>query len=97
MNEFLNRVNTQRQILQIVNKKLSNFEPLYSLSDKAIRHWADINDQAHSSELISLLSKLSDKLFFLANKSQEQVTNDYLELSREVQTLINKLNNILNN
>lgn len=33
------------------------------------------------------ITKASEKLFFLANKSQEQITNEYKEISSEISNI----------
>lgn len=84
MSEFNNRIIAQRNALKIVNGSGLFFEPLLSLSGKAIDRWSQNNDIEAQDILVSLLKTMSGTLFFLANKSQEQVTEDYKALSEKV-------------
>lgn len=99
MSEFNNRISTQRKVLKIVNGTGIYKEPLFSLTEKAINRW--ISDNVITNEvLISLLKSISSTLFFLANRSQEQITDEYSVLSDEIDkqlvSLQLELNNILN-
>lgn len=91
MYDFLNRVDAQRMVLDSVNRQPWEREPLMSLSRKSIDRWVECNLIDRKSELVSLLFITSEKLFFLANKSQEQITEDYKSLSREVADLSFKI------
>jgi len=91
MYDFLNRVDAQRIVLDSVNRRGWVSEPLMSLSKKSIDRWISHNSIDRNSELVSLLLTTSDKLFFLANKSQEQITEDYKTLSKEVAELSVKI------
>lgn len=88
MSEFANRIDTQRNLLKIVNTVQWPSEPLLSLSLHAIQRFAKSNQLAEEAELLVLLKKISGKLFFLANKSQEQVTEEYRMLSSEVSAIL---------
>ena len=91
MSEFNNRINAQRDALRVVNGFNLYEEPLLSLTDKAISRWV-INNQIDRNEcFVSLIQEVSKRLFFLANKSQEQITEDYKNLSKEVSELIAKI------
>lgn len=91
MYDFLNRVDAQRMVLDSVNRRPWEREPLMSLSSKSIDRWVECNLINRQSDLVSLLLLTSEKLFFLANKSQEQITEDYKSLSREVADLSFKI------
>ncbi len=84
MSEFQNRMAAQRQILQFVNCRENQKEELFGLSSKAIERWASVNSIDRNSKLACLIKDASAKLFFLANKSQEQISEDYLTASREI-------------
>ncbi|HEY9876172.1 MAG TPA: hypothetical protein V6D12_22270 [Candidatus Obscuribacterales bacterium] len=84
MNEFNNRIAAQRQILQIVNRKRWKKEELLGLSSKAIERWVSVNQINPESRLVELIVTASGKLFFLANKSQEQISEEYKMISREI-------------
>lgn len=90
MNEFNNRIELQREVIKIINQKKLNSQ-ITGLSDSAIKRWLSDNRLDKNSELIKLLYEISSKLFFLANKSQEQITDSYKKLSIEVSDLVNKL------
>jgi hypothetical protein len=74
MSEFINRITAQRDILNILNQS-SWQEELFGLSSGAIDRWVTVNRLSISSEVVILVKLAAEKLFFLANKSQEQVIN----------------------
>lgn len=84
MNDFNNRIAAQRQILQIVNRNRWKKEELLGLSSKAIERWVSVNQINPESRLVELIITASGKLFFLANKSQEQISEEYKMISREI-------------
>ena len=84
MSEFNNRIVSQRDALKIVNGTGRYNEPLLSLTEKAINRWVASNGIDGSDTIISLLKSLSGTLFFLGNKSQEQISEDYKVLSKKV-------------
>ncbi|ELX10971.1 hypothetical protein Jab_2c30730 [Janthinobacterium sp. HH01] len=90
MNEFNNRIDAQRQILTLVNSK-RRVEELYGLSSAAIERWLQANSINSSGRLALAIYESADKLFFLANKSQEQITDEYRMLSREVAELAERI------
>ena len=81
MNEFNSRIKAQRNVLKIVNGSEFFLEPLLSLTEKAIDRWSRNNAIDTNDTLARLLKSISGNLFFLANKSQEQVSEDYKTLS----------------
>jgi hypothetical protein len=91
MSEFNNRITAQRNALKIVNGSELFFEPLLSLTEKAIDRWSRNNGIDARDLLVVLLKSLSGTLFFLANKSQEQVTEDYKVLSEKVDKQLSDL------
>jgi hypothetical protein len=86
MRDFNNRIDAQREILKSVNSRAWK-EELYGLSSGAIDRWVRANDIDPSSSLARAVYESASKLFFLANKSQEQVTDEYRLLSAEVYDL----------
>ena len=76
MNEFNNRISAQQQILSIVNRSAWR-EELFGLSRAALDRWTHANGLKAESPLVELLHHAAAQLFFLANKSQEQVTEEY--------------------
>lgn len=87
MSEFNNRIAAQREILSDVNNGCWK-EELFGLSSGAIDRWVSVNRLESGSDLVKLIRLAADKLFFLSNKSQEQVTEEYKCLSGEVSTLM---------
>lgn len=85
--EFNNRVAAQRAILRVVNRHPWTSEQLFGLSSKAIDRWVSMNRLDADSWLVKLIKDASAKLFFLANKSQEQVSGEYTAVRAEIITL----------
>ncbi|UQB42518.1 hypothetical protein JX580_00970 [Thiomicrospira microaerophila] len=90
MSEFNNRISAQRDILLLINSAEWS-EELYGLSSGAIERWITANNIKKQSALIQLIQEAASKLFFLSNKSQEQITDEYRMLSKEVQDLTEKI------
>ncbi len=90
MSEFNNRIAAQREILSKVNEAYWS-EELFGLSHGAITRWARTNNIQEQAELLLLINEAADKLFFLSNKSQEQITEEYKNLSLEVSALTSKI------
>ncbi|AQR64982.1 hypothetical protein BXU06_07820 [Aquaspirillum sp. LM1] len=95
MSEFNNRIEAQRNILKLVNK-LPWQEDLCGLSKGAIERWVKVNNIDEKGKLFVLVKKSAEKLFFLANKSQEQVTEEYSILSTEISLLTKEVSDIVN-
>ncbi len=90
MSEFNNRIAAQRKILSGVNCGKWE-EELFGLSNGAINRWINVNKLESDSALIELIFQVADKLFFLSNKSQEQITEEYKHLSGEVSILTDQI------
>ena len=90
MMEFNNRIAAQRDILLAVNSAHWR-EELYGMSSGALDRWVRANSLDRRSRLVSLLLEAAGQLFFLANKSQEQVTAEYRLRSSEVSGLTEKI------
>ena len=95
MDEFNNRMDAQRNILEVINQKHRQDEELCGLSKKAIERWMHVNQIDPSSQIPKLVMDISDKLFFLANKSQEQVSDEYITISEEIFALRNDIEKII--
>jgi hypothetical protein len=91
MNEFNNRIDAQREILKLVNLKTWPQEELCGLSKKAIDRWILVNVLDPRCRLVELVRTAADQLFFLANRSQEQVTDEYKLRSRKVGLLMTEI------
>jgi hypothetical protein len=83
-NEFNDRIAAQRSILRAINSARWNAEPLLGLSRKAIDRWINLNRIEIDSPLASLVLLASSKLFFLANKSQDQMSEEYQLVQSEI-------------
>ncbi|WP_116895789.1 hypothetical protein ACTACG_17180 [Pseudomonas syringae] len=94
MTEFNNRIEAQRTILHVVNSK-SWVEQLFGLSTGAIDRWVRTNGLSTDEPLVVAVYDAAGKLFFLANKSQEQVTEEYKLLSQTIEALIKKISSLL--
>ncbi|UJW79038.1 hypothetical protein [Hydrogenophaga sp. SL48] len=90
MSEFNNRIATQREILLEVNSCVWQ-EELFGLSSGAIDRWTTINRLESESTLVESIRLAAKKLFFLSNKSQEQITEEYQHLADEVSALTKKI------
>ncbi len=87
MSEFNNRIAAQRRVLRVVNRKEWEKEELFGLSRKAIDRWVGVNHLDPKSQLVELIEAASSKLSFLANKSQEQVSEEYAAVTSEIALL----------
>ncbi|MGF6183269.1 hypothetical protein ABIB42_004322 [Massilia sp. UYP32] len=90
MSEFNNRIDAQRAVLRIVNSKRWD-EELLGLSNGAIERWMRANRLNAAENLSLAIYEAADKLFFLANKSQEQITEEYRMLSVQVSDLTDRI------
>jgi hypothetical protein len=91
MDEFRSRMTAQREILAIVNGSSRSSEELCGLSAKAISRWVEANRVDPNSDRVRLVRRAADLLFFLATKSQEQVTDEYASRMEEVARVAEEL------
>jgi hypothetical protein len=91
MNEFNNRISAQRVILQIVNGNAKNREELFGLSKHAIDRWVSVNRIDSESALVGLVRQSAEKLFFLANKSQDTVSQEYQLILDEIASIVKRI------
>jgi hypothetical protein len=82
--EFNNRIVAQRAVLRAVNHKVRGTEQLFGLSTKAIDRWISVNRLESGSPIVKLVKDISAKLFFLANRSQEQISDEYTTVRAEI-------------
>ena len=61
-------------------------EALFGLSSKAIDRWIAVNRIDLNSMIVGMVKDVSAKLFFLANKSQDQVSEQYRLVRNEIIT-----------
>ncbi|WDF65469.1 hypothetical protein [Flavobacterium sp. KACC 22763] len=92
--EFNSRVDLQRQVLKIVNSKSFKMQ-LSGLSKPALENWIMINSISNN-ELKNILFKISELLFFIANRSQDQITEEYKKIQLKAGNEIGKLKVLLN-
>ena len=97
MNEFNNRIDAQRNILRTVNKHSWSAEKLSGLSNKAIDRWILANQIDASSRLAELIRSAGRALYFLASKSQEQITDEYKYRSQDVASITDEIATELRN
>jgi hypothetical protein len=90
-NEFSGRIAAQRRLLQIVNQRQWSREQLFGLSKLAIERWVTTNQLDTNARLVRLVFETSERLFFLANKSQEQISTEYGAMMQEVNSLISEI------
>lgn len=93
MDEFVNRMATQRHVLNIVNRKVSCTEKLFGLSSTAIERWAMANRLEPKSVIARLLRQISSELFFMATRSQEPVSAEYELRSQQIVDYVSTLEN----
>lgn len=82
MDEFVSRMATQRQVLDLINSRLDLNEELFGLSSSAIDRWVASNQLSPSSAIVLQVKEIAAELFFMATRSQEPVSSEY-ELRRE--------------
>jgi len=93
--EFNNRIEAQRTILKVVNTQAWETEQLISLSRNAIDRWVRANRLDADECLVRLLLDASAGLFFLANRSQEQVSDEYVIKSHRIADICREIENEL--
>jgi hypothetical protein len=96
MNEFNNRIDAQRHILSSVNRHAWEKKELFGLSSKAIERWVSVNRIDSESPFVKLIITASSKLFFLANKSQEQISPEYQTASDEITAITSRIKSEIN-
>lgn len=94
MTEFGDRMKAQRRLLQAVNA-VAWPEELFGLSNQAIDRWADRTGMPPESELVTLLRSASARLSFLANRSQMQVSDEYIQLSQDVEDVTGDVRHVI--
>lgn len=88
--EFNNRMNAQRRVLRVVNTRRWS-EDLFGISEKAIERWSLANQLPMNSKLVQLVLRTSENLLFLANRSHEQVTDEYSSMQAEIEDLCSQI------
>lgn len=94
MSEFGDRMRAQRDLLQVVNATPWP-EELFGLSNQAIDRWADRSGMTPESEVVTLLRTASERMGFLANRSQMQITEDYGRVWQEFRNLTGEIQEVI--
>lgn len=87
--EFNSRVDLQRQVLKLINQTPWDMQ-LAGLSKSALDNWI-FSNSVKNEEVIRSLYSIAEKLFFIANKSQDQITEEYQNLQLSIKNEINNL------
>lgn len=95
--EFNNRMAAQRRLLRAVNRMDGWCEELAAVSVDAIERFARVNLLSPTDDVLQLLSIAGKRLQCLATKSQEQLTDEYANVVREVDDLQRRLEDVLAN
>lgn len=88
MNSFNDRIEAQRSILKAVNGALWPVEPLHGLSKKSIDRWMMENRVDPHCPIVDLILSAAGQLLFLANKSQEQITDEYSQRMSDIEGIV---------
>jgi hypothetical protein len=91
MNEFNSRMAAQRRIVHLVNGNSKGKEELLGLSRQAIDRWIITNGIDTDSRLVGLIKDAAYRIFCLATKSQEQVSEDYRAIVQDIDTFVKKI------
>jgi hypothetical protein len=94
MSEFNDRIATQRRIIRIVNDGPWR-EELFGLSSGAIDRWERTNSYRVPPGLVELIREAAEMLFFLSNKSQEQITEEYIDLTDDISNLTDEIDSMV--
>lgn len=95
MDEFNNRIDVQRKTLSIVNSRVMN-EPLNGISKAAIDRWSKANGIPETHPIVKGLISIAEGIFFLSNKSQQQITDEYRSKSLDIENLLTALTRVWN-
>ena len=91
MDEFVSRMATQRHVIDVVNRNVVTKEKLFGLSASAIDRWALVNGFKSTSHTVKLLKKVSTTLFFMAVRSQEPVSSEYILRRNQIIAAVSEL------
>jgi hypothetical protein len=97
MGEFSSRVESQRQILKVVNGEPWAKEQLFALTTSAIQRWASVNNVDMSTRLVKLLNSASAQIFVMANHSDDPIAGSYALSRQSVETIAGQLQEELSN
>jgi hypothetical protein len=95
LTDFSNRVQAQREMVKLVNSRAWPVEQLFALSEGAINRWRISNNLSQDSELVSIVIRAGEALGFLANESQQQISDEYKRRNLDFQGLLESASNYL--
>ncbi len=87
MHEFNNRIEAQRAILKTINSRNWTSEELAGLAHNTIDRWVSVNRIDPESKLVALVRECGAKLFFLANRSQDQISDEYERATGQLESV----------
>jgi hypothetical protein len=90
MSEFNSRIEAQRCVLEIVNSKQWN-EELFGLSSKAVQRWTVANQLEPDLPVVVFIRGAAAELSFLANQSQDQISEEYTSSSQRIAELASSI------
>lgn len=85
----------QRRLLSAVNKADWWCEKLAGISVNAIERFALANSLSPTDDIVTILRSAGKTMQCLASKSQEQLTDEYARIEREVDALQCKLESVM--
>jgi hypothetical protein len=77
MGEFSSRVEAQRRILKVVNRKNWSGDQLFAVTIPAIQLWASTIGLDTSTPVVKLLHSASAQIFVMANHSDDPIAGSY--------------------
>lgn len=93
---FVDRMEAQRAILKAINQKNWPREELFSLSEQAIQRWIEKNSIGKEESIAVLARRAAESLLFLANISQEQISEEYEYHSCQIDVILNDIRSEIN-
>lgn len=75
--EFVSRMRAQRSAVKLINSSSVWSEPIFGLSNDSIERFLRNNGGSVSRDLAFAIKETASSLSFLANHSQDQITDAY--------------------
>jgi hypothetical protein len=97
MSEFSSRMETQRQILRLVNERIGSNEKLFALNSKAIQRWRAANNIEASAHIVQLLVAASNRLFVMSNHSDDPIAGTHQLMRESVKAIQDQIRAMLVN
>jgi len=96
MSKFQNRVQAEREVLNIINMKFRNRNSqLCGLSEAAIRLWQNSSTTTPDGAIVSALLEVSFKVMRLANRSSESIEPIDKDLQVDVAASVERVKTLL--